>query len=221
MRSPSALLVAAVAGGMVALLGGGVPGALAGALAGWGARVLLAALWRPPRPAPPDPFAVGEPWRHHVQAVLRHQRRFTEACSSLPDGPLRQRLEQLGTQVDDTGAQMWEMAQAGHRLSRARRDLGPRGPGPAADPGGDHRDAELVHLDATGRLDTSIDALERQLGALEVQLGAVVARAIEITATAGTATGSGTERDLTALMDEMEALRLALDELGATEGDTG
>ena len=222
-RSPVALGVAVAAGALTAVAGLGVPAALTAALLGWVVSSGVALLWRTPRPPSPDPFAVGEPWRHYVMAAVRHQRRFAESCASLPDGPLRQRLVLLGDRVDEAASEVWSIAQAGHRLTRARRAIGAPDPSPAADApaSGDPvlSDALAVHEDATGRIDGTIAATERRLAALDAQLGAVVTRAIEVAATASTSADlGGVEGDLAQLVDEMESLRLALDEL---EGDGG
>ncbi len=240
MRAPAGVVVAVVAGAVAGVAGLGVPGAVGVGVLGWIASVVVGLLWRSPRPATPDPFAVGEPWRRYVSAAIRHQRRFAEACGATPDGPLRARLEGLGTRVDDAVAEVWEIAQAGNRLSRARRAIGttpPHSTGPAAAepaaPTGEIADgtvdARSIRDEASGRLEETIGTTQRQLAALDAQLGAVVTRAIEVSAAAGANADFGlVEGDLGQLLDEMEALRLALGELGTagpgdgperTEGD--
>lgn len=227
MRSPTGVVVAVVAGSLAAVAGIGLPAAAGVAILSWLASVAVGLAWRSPRPVAPDPFAVGEPWRRYVQAAVRHQRRFAEACTATPDGPLRTRLEGLGARVDDAVAEVWEIAQSGHRLSRARRAIGstpsnPTDPAPTnlpeptADAGDDDVDARAVHDDAAGRLEDTMTSTQRRLAALDAQLGAVVTRAIEVSATAGTSAEFGVvEGDLTNLLDEMEALRLALGELSS------
>lgn len=224
VRSPGAALVAAGAGGVAFVAGLGIPGALAAAVCTWVLGVVVATLRHAPRQPGPDPFAVGEPWRRYVMATVRHQRRFDEACSSLPEGPLRQRFASLTPRVDEAAGEVWAIAQSGHRLSRARRAIGPAEPasaGTGMDPL--QEEALTVHQDATGRLEGTIAATERRLAALDAQLGAVVTRAIEVSATAATAVDlGGVETDLAQLVDEMEALRLALDDLdGGGSGGTG
>ena len=221
-RSPVALGVAVAVGALTAVAGLGLPAALGAALLGWVATSGVALLWRSPRPPGPDPFAVGEPWRRYVMAAVRHQRRFAESCASLPDGPLRQRLVLLGDRVDEATSEVWSIAQAGHRLSQARRAIGATDHATATLDDADPlvSDALAVHEDAAGRVDDTIAATERRLAARDAQRGAVVTRAIEVSATAGTSVDlGGVEGDLAQLVDEMESLRLALDELGGDGGE--
>jgi len=213
VRSPRGLVVGGAAGAVAVVTGLGVPLGLGVAALGWLASVTVAALWRSPRPPAPDPFAVGEPWRRYVMAAVRHQRRFTDACADLPDGPLRQRLGTLGLRVDDAVAEIWDIAQAGHRVGRARRSIGPAAP-PSALPPPVAAEAAATHEETAARLADAVASTEQRLASLDAQLGAAVTRAIEITATAGTSAEFGDlEGDLTRLVDEMDALRLAVLEL--------
>lgn len=221
MRSPSGAVVAIGAGALVAVAGLGVPAAVAVAGAAWVLRVGVGALWRSPGPPAPDPFAVGEPWRRYVTSAMRYQRRFEEGCASLPPGPLRERLETLSPRVDDATREIWDIARRGNQISRTRRTLDTPAP-PQPDPDlPETVDARFAHRDAANRIDAVVTATKERLTTLDAQLGAVVARVLEVVATAGAAGElGGVEGDLSHLLDDMEALRLALGEIEDTGGST-
>jgi hypothetical protein len=136
-----------------------------GAAAGAGA-VLVRARRRSGRPLLPeriDPFAVKEPWRHHVRGALQARNRFAEAARSLPAGPLRDRLDDLRRTIDDGVRETWEVAKRAQAIADARRqvdadrlrrrlaELGPGDEPPALAPGDATTDGE--DADATGTAD--------------------------------------------------------------------
>ena len=69
-------------------------------LAGLFVYVVSVLVSMPAGPSTPliDPFAVGEPWRHHVQGAIKARRRFDEALRSA-SGAQRQRLSEIGEQT--------------------------------------------------------------------------------------------------------------------------
>lgn len=125
--SPVALGGAAV-GAVVALVAdAGLAGLVvltpAGGAAGAGA-VLWQARRRTGRPLLReriDPFAVGEPWRHHVRGALQARNRFDEAVRAVPSGPLRERLAELRATVDDGVRETWEVAKRAQAVADARK----------------------------------------------------------------------------------------------------
>jgi len=221
MVSPSGVAAAAVAGGVTLVAGLPVAVAVGAAAAGWSARVVFAAIKGPraPRRTPIDPFGVGEPWRGHVVSARKSQRRFNEAVAGVPPGPLRDRLEATRARVDGAVDEMWRIAQSGHALTVARRQIDDRSArrtlaaeGP--EPGTPATEALQAQLDAADRLDSSIADTRDHLGVLDAQLAAATTRAVELAAHHAAGTAGGLDADLRALTDEMEALRLALEETG-------
>jgi hypothetical protein len=124
MTSPVALIAAAAGAGVVLL--GGLPLVVAplGAAVGWTARVALA-VPRGGRRERIDPFTLGEPWRRFVQGALQARARVSEGARRPPPGPLRDRLGEIGERVEVAVHEVWRIAQRGHALSQARRNLDP------------------------------------------------------------------------------------------------
>lgn len=227
MVSPSGFAIAAAAGGTALLAGLPIPLAAGAAAAGWSARVAVAAVTgrrrqRPPRAAAIDPFTVGEPWRRHVVSARRSQRQFTEAVATLPAGPLRDRLGTTAGRINGAVADLWRLAQSGHALTVARRQIDDRSAKRSLETAsGDTAsglgatEAIQAQLDAARRLDDSIAQTQAQINNLDVQLAAATTRALELVAHYAAATHTDTlDADLQALSDDMEALRLAIEETG-------
>lgn len=225
MVSPSGFAIAAAAGGTALLAGLPIPLAAGAAAAGWTARVGVAAVTgkrrrRTPKAAAIDPFTVGEPWRRHVVSARRSQRQFTEAVSTLPAGPLRDRLGNTAERINGAVADLWRLAQSGHALTGARRQIDDRSAKRALAAASDDEtttpgatDALQAQVDAAKRLDNSIAQTQTQVANLDVQLAAATTRALELVAHYAAAARTDTlDADLQALADDMEALRLALEE---------
>ena len=234
VTAPSSILlaggaaaVAAVATFPIALPLGVLASVVAGAAA-YGGRVLLAVPRNPGRAGAPDPFAVHEPWRRYVSDALDARRRFDGAVGGMAPGPLRDRLTEIAGRLDDAVTEIWRIAQQGHSLTQARSrvDL-------------DGARAELAAIDAQAgetwaqgsRLQQTADALRAQVASgermeavitdandrlrlLDARLDETVTRAIELSTGSGTAHGAGAlGGDVDGIVTEMEALRLALDEV--------
>jgi len=111
-----------------------------------------------------DPFAVGEPWRHHVRGALQARNRFDEAVRAVPAGPLRDRLAELRDTVEDGVRETWEVAKRAQAVADARkrvdapklrRRLEELGPGSSGELGAGPDPAEGGAADRdTGRADT-------------------------------------------------------------------
>lgn len=229
--SPSALLLAG-AGTAAAILGGLplVAAAGIGALA-WGARVAVAAIPRGPRPERIDPFRVGEPWRSYVQDAQQAKTKFDNTTKRMRTGPLRERLEGIGARLDDGVRECWTIAQEGHDLAGAYRQLDVR-----------DAEAELAGLrqdlrntqgaDRRASLQRAITAVEAQLESanrirdvaenasdrlkvLNAQLDEAVARAVELSVRARDVTDlTPLTDDVDNLVNELEALRQGMEETG-------
>ncbi|HEX5365300.1 MAG TPA: hypothetical protein VFW63_01380 [Acidimicrobiales bacterium] len=221
-----AALVAAVA----AVAAGAPPwgGAVAG-VAVWAANVLRL-LPRSPRRERIDPFTVPEPWRRPVQDALRARARFAATVDRAPTGPLRDRLREIADRVDDAVDQAWSVAKRGETLAEARRAIDVAALDRQVDdlrsaPPEDARAASVLQAVAAqrataDRLDRVVSAARSELEVLHARLDEAVARTVELTARARVdATGlAGVGSDVDAVVAEMEALRLALDEADVAGG---
>jgi hypothetical protein len=177
-----------------------------------------------------DPFAVNEPWRRFVQDALRAQSHFAEAVAGAKAGPLRDRLLEIGRSLDGGVQTTWATAQQGQTLREARRRIDTNQVGRrlqsfrASD---DANAAKAVasleaQLASAERLDRVTSEAESKLRLLQAQLEEAVARAAELSVRAGDIGAlAGVEDDITDVTDQMEALRLALEETsrgGFSEG---
>jgi hypothetical protein len=181
-----------------------------------------------------DPFTLGEPWRFFVRDALQAQERFRDVVSRAPAGPTRERLTEIGQRLDEGVDQVWATAQRGNTLRQARTRIdvptlqrrlddarASIDAAVAADPlhADDLADRTVAslqgQLDSAGRLDQVTAQAEKRLTLLQAQLDESVTRAAELSASVGdTAALAGVGTDIEHLVEEMEALRLALDETG-------
>ncbi|MFN0092611.1 MAG: hypothetical protein ACKVWR_20450 [Acidimicrobiales bacterium] len=202
----------------------------------WGFRVAWAAMRSGARPArgalsPPrlgaqiDPFAVGEPWRNFVRGALQARNRFNEAVSRAGAGPVRERLVDISHRLDQGVEQCWITAQKGQQLREARKRIDTnvvaqriaetrRAGGPElSDTAAKTVRALESQIESAARLDGVIADAESRLKLLQAQLDEAVARGVELTVKAGDPTAlAGVGDDIDHVVEEMEALRLALEE---------
>jgi hypothetical protein len=226
MLSPSGILLAGAGAGVA--IATGLPlvvAPIAGVLA-WGARVLAAV----PRDRPTeriDPFAVPEPWRRFVVEALKAQVRYRQAIAGTEAGAVRDRLETIGERIDDGVEEVWRIARRGAQLVDARatiddtevrqelaaveRDASqPSSRGSAVE-----RTAAALRsqLETAARLDATIADARSQLQLLDARLDESVARATELSVRIGDVEElAPVGADVEGLVQEMEALRLALEE---------
>lgn len=226
MMSPSGILLAG-AGASVAIVAGlGPIGALVLAGVAWAGRVGYAV----PRQAGDDridPFTLNEPWRRFVQTSLQAQSRFDQAVHNAERGPLRDRLAEIGDRVHDAVRESWRIARQGQVLADASGQI---------DMAGVQRQLAEVQANsgeswaAGSSMQKTAAALEAQLASgqrlvrvtseardrlrlLNARLDEMVARAIELSVDASQVDElGGLGSDVDGLVDEMEALRLAMDE---------
>jgi hypothetical protein len=188
-----------------------------------------------------DPFAVGEPWRRFVTSVLRQQSRYREVVAGTQAGPIRDRLASIGDRVDEVVRDVWEVAQRGNTLHDALRRLDLRSlereladtERELATAGPDRRAVltELVEtrrasLAVAQRLASSTQSALDRLRALDADLERLVVNAVEVSATTSTSSDldqlDELDRQFDTMVDELEGLRLALDETQSVErGATG
>ncbi len=228
ITSPSGILALGAGAGAGILPTGGVLGAVVlGALA-WAARVGLA-IPRGTSGERIDPFTLSEPWRHYVQDAIQAHNRLTEAVHGARTGPTRDRLAEIGERVSTGVQEVWRIARRGHDLVDARRRLDPdeirrdieaakanAGRG-WADDATTQRTMEALdaQLATVGRLERVIADADSRLRLLNARLDEAAARTIELSVHEVGASDLGLlGSDVDSMVDEMEALRLAIEEIG-------
>ena len=226
MTSPGGILLAG-AGASIAIATG-LPLVVAPVvgIAAWAARVLAAV----PKDVPGDrvdPFSLPEPWRGAVVEALKAQVRFDQTVAATESGPIRTRLETISRRIDDGIVEVGRIARRGAQLTAARAavdaeeaaralamleaDAGRPGAGGSRV----QRTAEALRAQVAtaSRLDGLVEEARDQLQVLDARLDESVARAIELSVRVDDADALGAVgADVDGLVDEMEALRQALEE---------
>jgi hypothetical protein len=227
MMSPLGIVLAG-AGAAVGLATGLPVVAAAGmGVAAWAARVGLA-LPKGPPPVRVAPAQLSMPWQGFVKEALDSKARFDRAVVGTPPGPLHDRLAEIGGRLQDGVETCWRIARRGHDIDGALRSL---------DTSSAQRElAELRRAPATTTSARTIESLEAQVASaqrlaavsgdardrlrlLDARLDEMVARAVELSVSSDTdpdVTGLGTDVD--SLVDELDALRRAVEETNHTGG---
>lgn len=234
ITSPSGILALGLGAGAGILTGGGVLAAVALALAAYAGRVGLA-IPRTPQEERIDPFTLSEPWRHYVQDALQAHARFREAVRGARPGPTQDRLREIDDRVDTGVREVWRIARRGHALVDARRRLDPddirrdiaiteasaRQPGASPTTVERTMDALRAQLGTVERLERVIADADSRLRLLNARLDEAAARTIELAVQAGDVTElGGLGADVDEMVDEMEALRQAIEETGGGTGSS-
>ncbi|MEZ5233445.1 MAG: hypothetical protein R2749_12170 [Acidimicrobiales bacterium] len=175
-----------------------------------------------------DPFTVNEPWRRFVQDALKARTRFEEAVHSAAPGPLRDRLDEIGRSLEAGVERTWATARQGQALRDARRRIDTNAVSSrlstirsSTDPNASKTVASLeAQLALAQRLDSITREAESKLRLLQAQLEEAVARAAELSVRAGDAGElAGVQHDIAEVSDQLEALRLALQETNQLGGN--
>jgi len=236
VTSPSGILALGVGASLGILTGGGLIGAILLGLLGWAGRV-GAAIPRAPKDARIDPFTLAEPWRHFVTDALQARTRFQESVEGAREGPMRDRLREIQARVDTGVQEVWRIARRGHDLVDARRRVDPdtirrdiaSTEGNASQPWASGSTLERTMESLKAQLAT-VERLERVIGdadsrlrLLNARLDEAAARTIELSVQAhDVAELGGLGADVDQMVDEMEALRQAIEETGGgTVASTG
>ncbi len=222
-------------GGILGLGAGAAVGILVGvplvgaALMGvgvWGARVAVA-IPRGPVKERIDLRTVSGPWQDFVDEAMAAEKRFKLAVKRTRPGPVLDRLTALGERIERFVAHSYRVAQSGQQLSDARelidhnrivQDLASIQNGTTPIEGSPQAQAVAAlqsQLETARRLDNTISSTRSQLLLLDARLDELVTRSIELSVTGGDAESlGGVERDLQDVVDELEAVRLAVEETG-------
>lgn len=226
--SPSAILLAGGGTAAGVLVGLGPFAVLVGAAA-YAARVLLA-VPRSSKRDVIDAFAVSDPWRTFVRDALEAQNRFRQAVRSTREGPLRDRLAEIGERIETGVQECWRIAQKGDAIDEGRRrlevdvknarfnlqrieqSLQGRQPDPTTARTIESLRAQLASDERLWRV--SADAVS-QLRLIDARLDEAVARAVELGVAGDVGAVTGLGNDVDDLVTELEALRLALEDTGA------
>ena len=233
LHTAAAPLTLALAGGVaVALVLGGLslPLAIGGGILAGAIRVGIAGSSRSTsrRPARIDPFAVGEPWRVFVREALQAQARFHGVVHNVAKGPFRSRLDEIGQQVDLAVEDCWRISCRAHDLAQVRRQIDTRtverrlaaldGVANQAGAAEGLKVSLLAQLDSARRVDAAIEDARIRLEILDARLAESVTRAAELATLDDRPGLTGLAAHVEGVVDEMEALRQALDEVDRAEG---
>ena len=171
-----------------------------------------------------DPFTVGEPWRHFVQDALSAERRFDDTVKAMQPGPLRDRLTDLGGRISDGVQTCWRIASQGASLQKGLQQFDVKAierglanndtPKPA-------RDALVAQQASFERVQNVWQEARDKLRVLNAQLDEAVARAVELSlSSADPSDARLLAGDVDSLLDDLESLRRAVDEVEGAGGTT-
>jgi hypothetical protein len=193
-----------------------------GALA-WGGRV-LAAVPRGEPSARVAPSSLSEPWRSYGVQAEDAKRRFDSVVASVAPGPLRERLEHLSGRLDDGIDESWRIARRGHEIGNAiakidtvsaqtelaelHRQIGSANPSPAQAQTVEALEAQLA---SARRLSALAERSRDRLRLLDARFDELLARTVEVSVGTGDTDLLG--EDVDGLVNELEALRIAMDEV--------
>jgi hypothetical protein len=206
---------------IAALAGAPVVAAVIVGIVVYSVSVALAMPGRRSKP-PMDPFTLGEPWRRFVQGTQRAAKRLHDAVGATRAGPLRDRLHSIADRIDHGLIESWYVAKRGDEIDDAIRRLDPTTLRSRLD---DFR--EQARTDDSAELAAAISSLERQLESAErlqelsertaarlrltqTRFEELVARAEEVSV--GSIDTEAYAHDVDTLVDEVEGLRLAVEE---------
>jgi hypothetical protein len=227
ITSPSGILSLGAGAAAGILIGAGPVGAVVVGLLAFAGRVGLA-IPRASGGSKIDPFTLAEPWRYYVRDAVQAKARFEDAVRSAKDGPMRDRLREIEARVTTGVEEVWRIAQRGHDLVDARRRVDPDAI--RAEVAAAERDAprhgddptyarmlEALHsqLATAERIERVISDTDSRLRLLNARLDEAAARTIELSVQANdVAELGGLGDDVDSMVEEMEALRQAIEEAG-------
>lgn len=216
--SPWRIALGVVVAVVLAVLGVNVVIAIVAGLVAY-AIVVFVAMPAKPATVVIDPFGVSEPWRQHVQGALKARRRFDDTLASVPAGPARDRLAEIGRRIGIGVTECWHIASRGHEIDKAVKRLNL--PSARSDlqllqsrPVDAQSEATMASLqaqiDSGERLKARSADVAQRLRLLEVRLSELATRASEVAVGARDEEAYG--NDVEDLISQLEGMRLALDE---------
>jgi DNA-binding SARP family transcriptional activator len=168
-----------------------------------------------------------EPWRQFVMQAQDAQARIRTTVDTVASGPLSDRLRQIGEQVDRGVEEARRVARRGQELDDVRRQIDTfriereldelDDTTAASSPTNRARmfDALRSQLASADRLDQILTDAHDRLRLLVAGLGEAVARTFELSARSTASSDLGdVDMTLEDVVEEMEALRLGLDDAG-------
>ena len=220
MMSPSAIVATGAGAAVGILVGGGPIGAvLLGAL-GWLGRVGLAL---PRRQSSPLGRAedLPDPWRGFVENAREANASFGEAVRTTRPGPLRERLNEIGTNLQHGVDVCHTIAVRGAAISKARRRIDVMQiqreidsiPHDGRESTTQTLAALQAQLDTATRMDEVIRDTRDRLRLQNARMDESVARAIELSVKAEDVTElDGLGDNVGNLVTQLDAMRQALDD---------
>ena len=166
-----------------------------------------------------DPAAAPRRFAGAVSEALAARRRFVELLDGLRPGPVRDRLAALAPRIDAGVTAVWDAAQRAGEMERVLATLDPervtdeykQARRSGADP--TVVAAHEARFSSVQRLLNTIDDIDDRVRLLDVRLDGAVARAAEVALASG-AGADELDAELADVVDELGALRSALDEVG-------
>ena len=190
-------------------------------LAGAVSIIALRSMSRADRPDNIDPFALREPWLFYVRDAQKAQREVASAVTNTADGPIRERLQTIHTRLGDGVEEVWQISNLGQTLAdNGRRvDLNDlkRRLAKAEDAGGDNASQVSAlgsQLESASRLDERLETTTARLDTLDAQLKDTATRALELSTVGEIGAAESLVSNVDHMVDELEALRLGLEEAG-------
>src|SRR4051812_34991175 len=216
ITSPSGILLAGAGAAIAIAAGAGVVVVGGAAAAAWAARVAFSVPRDDRTGKDIDPLALKDPWRRFVSEALRAQRRYETAVQSARAGPMRDRLYDIGTRIDDGVKECWRIAKQGQVLSDARAQidtasatkelerLTSSGVQPGS-PRAETVEAVEAQLASAARLEATITDASDRVRLLDARLDEAVARAVELSVHAADLTElGGLGDDVEGVVGDME-----------------
>jgi len=226
VTEPGAIIAAGGGGALGIIVGGGPAAALALAGVGWVVAVTVGTLRhrRAPTDGGSDLGDLREPWRQFVVLAHEAQGRFRTTITTVPTGPLRDRLQRIGERVNRGVQEAREVARQGQTLDDVRRRIDTFGierqldeleDSPSMSEASRVRTADALRsqLASADRLDRLLTEAHDRLRLLAAHLGEAVVRSFELSVRSEPAADLGeVGEDLDDVLEEMEVLREALDD---------
>jgi hypothetical protein len=232
IMSPLGIVLFGAASAGAILIGAPLAAAAGIGVLAWGGRVLAAVPRDPKRGDRIEPFTLGDPWRSYVVGAQQSKERFDRMVRDMAAGPLKDRLADLASRLDDGVAESWRIARRGNditgalarldtvsaqaELAQLRVATGNAMPQRSTAKTIEALEAQIASAD---RLQRTADDAQSRLRLLDARFDELVARGVEVSIGSGDTDVLG--NDVDGLVTELESLRIALEETNAADGVPG